>query len=177
MRGWFTSIFLATVLVVAIAVAVAGCGSQKRTIPTKSGQSFLNQLDRIQEQYDNGSCSGASAKVNSLLGQVRDLPSSVDSEVKRNLTAGVLRLRALVAKCEPAQPTNTTPTTAPTVPTQTVPTATVPTQTVPTQTVPTNTVPTGPTTTPTTPPPTTTPGGGGGVTVPGGGTGAGGQTP
>ncbi|HEY7632282.1 MAG TPA: hypothetical protein VH817_16365 [Thermoleophilaceae bacterium] len=176
MRGWFTSIFLATVLVVAVAVAVAGCGSQKRTIPTKQGQSLLGQLDKIEEQYNNGSCSGATAKVNSLLVQVRNLPSSVDSEVKKNLTAGVLRLRTLVAACKPAQPTNTTPTTAPTVPTQTVPTATIPTQTVPTQTVPTNTVPTGPTTTPTTPPPTT-PGGGGGVTVPGSGTGAGGQTP
>src|SRR5262245_24019109 len=102
MRGWFTSIFLATVLVVGVAVAVAGCGSQKRTIPTRSGQSFLNQLDKIEEQYNNGSCSGATAKVNSLLGQVRNLPNSVDSEVKKNLTAGVLRLRTLVAACKPA---------------------------------------------------------------------------
>jgi len=178
MRGWFTSIFLATVLVVAVGIAVAGCGGQKRTIPTKQGQSFLAQLDKIQEQYDNGSCQGAQAKVNALLLQVRNLPSSVDSEVKQNLTTSVLRLRSLVQKCEPAQPTNTVPTTTVPTITQTVPTETVPTQTVPTQTVPTQTVPTTPTTTPTTPSGgTTNPGSGGGVTVPGTGNGTGGGTP
>ncbi|HEY1594424.1 MAG TPA: hypothetical protein VGF74_03425 [Thermoleophilaceae bacterium] len=175
MRRWTTSLVLAGVILAAVAVVLAGCGGQKRTIPTHSGQSFLNQLDKIGEQFDNGSCSGAQDKVASLASQVRQLPSSVDAEVKRNLQAGVARLAVLVSRnCQRATPTNTTPTTVPTV---TVPTTTVPTTTVPA----TPTGPTGPTTTPTTP--TTTPtspggttgpgnGGGGGVTVPG--TGAGG---
>jgi len=164
MRRWLTSMVLAAVLVAAVVVAVAGCGGQKRTIPTHTAQSFLTQLDKIGEQFDNGSCTGASAKVAALANQVRQLPSSVDSEVKRNLQAGVARLARLVQSCQRQTPTNTTPTT--TVPTTTVPTATVPTTTVPTNTVPTNTVPTN-----TVPPPTTTPttpGSGGGVTVPSG---------
>ena len=66
MRRWLTSMVLAAVLVAAVAVAVAGCGSQKRTIPTHTAQSFLQQLDKIGEQFDNGSCTGASAKVAAL---------------------------------------------------------------------------------------------------------------
>jgi hypothetical protein len=179
MRRWVTSIVLTGVILVAVAVAVAGCGSQKRTIPTKDAQSFLNQLDKIGEQFDNGSCTGAGAKVATLSVQIRQLPSSVDPEVKSNLQAGAARLGRLVSsQCQRPTPTNTTPTnTVPTVPT--APTNTTPTNTVPTTpSVPTtpNTTPTSPgggTTVPTTPGGTTGPGGGGGgVTVPG--TGAGG---
>jgi hypothetical protein len=172
MRRWRTSIVLASLLVAGIVFALAGCGSHKRTIPTREAQSFLKQLDTIGSQFDNGACTGAGAKVDALRSQVHDLPRSVDSEVKRNLEDGVSRLGRLVShQCQRPTPTNTTPTN--TVPTTTVPTNTVPP---PTNTAPTapNTVPTTPTTpntTPTNPP--TTPGGGGGVTVPGtiGGTG------
>lgn len=169
MRGWLTSIVLATVLVVVVGFAVAGCGGQKRTIPTRKAQSFLAQLDKIGEQVDSGSCTGAADKVASLKAQVSGLPGSVDPTVKRNLVDGVQRLDRLVGtQCQRPTPANTTPTTTPTVPT--TPSTTVPTT--PTGTVPTtpsNTVPTpptAPTTTPTSP--STTPGGGGGgVTVPG----------
>jgi TolA-binding protein len=166
MRRWLTSIVLATVLVAGVAFAVAGCGSQKRTIPTKQAQSFLQQLDNISSQFDNAACTGAGAKVAALEAQVRRLPSSVDSQVKRNLEEGVARLGTLVSsQCQRPTPTNTTPTN--TVPTTTVPTTTVPTNTAPTTTTPTtpNTTPTTPNTTPTTPG-TTPGGGGGGVTVP-----------
>jgi hypothetical protein len=171
MRRWLTSLVLGSLLVAGVVFALAGCGSQKRTIPTKQAQSFLSQLDAIGSQVDNGACTGAGAKVRALGVQVRALPRSVDSEVKRNLEEGVARLGTLVSQqCQRPTPTNTTPTT--TVPTVTVPTTTVPPTTVPT--TPTTT-PTTPTTTPTTTtPPPTTPGGGGGVTVPGtigGGTG------
>ena len=166
---------LTAVAVVALALVLSSCGGgNKRTIPTKDAQSFLQQLDKIQSQFDNGACVGASAKVSALASQVRQLPSSVDSDVKRNLIAGVARLQTLVSRqCQRPTPTNTTPTITQTVPTitQTVPTQT---QTVPT---PTQTVPTT-----TTPPPTATtpPNGGGGVTVPGTTTpsgGVGGGTP
>jgi hypothetical protein len=173
MRRWLTSLLLALALAAGVLFAVAGCGSQKRTIPTKQAQSFLQQLDAIGSQVDNGACTGAGAKVRALAVQVRALPSSVDSEVKRNLEEGVARLATLVShQCQRPTPTNTTPTT--TVPTVTVPTTTVPPTTVPTTPTTTPTTPTTPNTT-TAPPPTTTPGGGGGgVTVPGtigGGTG------
>lgn len=167
MRRWLTSIALTCVILVAAALAIAGCGSQKRTIPTKEGQSFLRQLDNISSQVDNGACTGAEDKVNSLENQISALPSSVDPEVKRNLLDGVQRLAVLVRRnCQRPTPTNTTPTTVPTVPT--TPTNTTPTTPTTPNTVPTTptTTPTSPTTTPTTP--STTPGGGGGgVTVPG----------
>jgi hypothetical protein len=167
MRGWLTSIVLAIVLVVALAVAVAGCGGQKRTIPTRKAQSFLQQLDNIGSQFDNGACTGAGDKVRALAAQARALPGSVDATVKRNLEAGIARLNTLVAQdCQRPTPTNTAPTTptAPTTTTNTIPTT--PSNTVPTTPTAPTTTPTAPTTTPTTPPPTTT-GGGGGVTVPG----------
>jgi hypothetical protein len=153
---------LTTVAVIALALVLSSCGGgNKRTIPTKDAQAFLQQLDKIQSQFDNGACVGARAKAAALESQVRQLPSSVDPEVRKNLTAGVARLQVLVSRqCQRATPTNTTPTI-----TQTVPTIT---QTVPTTTTPPPTTTTPPPTT-TTPPPTgtTPPGGGGGVTVPG----------
>src|SRR5918912_3547305 len=85
MRRWLTSIMLAVTLVAGMVFALAGCGSQKRTIPNKQAQSFLQQLDNIGSQFDNGACTGAGAKVDALEAQVRNLPSSVDSKVKRNL--------------------------------------------------------------------------------------------
>jgi hypothetical protein len=169
MRRWLTSIVLAGVLGLGVVVAMSGCGSQKRTIPTKTAQSMLAQLDKITSQYDNGACNGTKAKVDSLAAQARNLPNSVDSEVKQNLVDGIARLRTLVQTCKPAQPTTTTPTTVPSVPTVTNTVPTAPTQSTPT-TVPTapTTTPTAPTTTPTTPGGgTTVPGTGGGVTVPG----------
>jgi hypothetical protein len=160
---------LTAMLVAAVVLAVAGCGgSGKRTIPTKKAESMLQQLDRVGSQVDNQACLGAADKVRSLETQALALPSSVDRTVKRNLVAGLRRLGALVAsQCQRQTPTTTTTVPTNTITTNTVPTNTVPTNTVPTNTVPTNTVPP----TNTTP---TTPGGGGGVTVPGGTSGAGG---
>jgi len=156
------------------ALAVAGCGGQKRTIPTRTAESFLRQLDNIASQVDAKACSGAHAKVAALLAQARQLPSSVDPTVRRNVVAGIARLDTLVARDCQKPPPQTNTNTAPTVPTQTVPTTT-PTNTLPT-TTPTQTAPPPTSTTPpptsTTPPPTT---GGGGVTVPGT-TGAGGAS-
>ena len=152
---------LTTVAVIVLALVLSSCGGgNKRTIPTKDAQAFLQQLDKIQSQFDNGACVGAGAKVAALESQVRQLPSSVDSDVRKNLIAGVARLQVLVSRqCQRPTPTNTTPTTT----TQPVPTVT---QTVPTTTTPPPTTTTPPPTT-TTPPPTGTTPPGGGVTVPG----------
>ncbi len=166
-RAFFTGVALALALA---ALALAGCGGQKRTIPTRTAESFLKQLDNIGSQFDANACSGAHAKVAALLAQARQLPRSVDPTVKRNLEAGIARLDSLVARDCQKPPPQTNTTTTPTVPTQTTPppTSTTPP---PTQTTPPPTSTTPPPTS-TTPPPTT---GGGGVTVPGT-TGAGGAS-
>lgn len=166
-------VICAALTLVLAALAVAGCGGQKRTIPTRMAESFLRQLDNIGSQVDTKACSGAHAKVAALLAQARQLPSSVDPTVRRNVVAGIARLDTLVARDCQKPPPQTNTNTTPTVPTETVPTT--PTNTLPT--TPTQTAPPPTSTTPpptsTTPPPTT---GGGGVTVPGGTTGAGGAS-
>jgi hypothetical protein len=152
----------ASLIALAVALAVAGCGGQKRTIPTSRAESMLTQLDTIGTEFDKGACSTARDRVVSLEARARALPSSVDPEVKRNLVSGLRRLQSLVVS-DCSRPTPTNPTTTPT---NTAPTTTTPTQTLPT--TPTQTTPTTPTTpTQTTPTTPTTTGGGGGVTVPG----------
>jgi hypothetical protein len=149
--------------VLALVLVFAGCGGQKRTIPTGKAQSMLAQLDAIGGEFDSKSCASAHDRAVSLENEARGLSSRVDATVKRNLISGAQRLDALVRRdCEKPKPTQTNTTTTNTTTTNTTPTNTTPTT--PTNTTPTNTTPTN--TTPTT-------GGGGGVTVPGT-TGAGG---
>jgi hypothetical protein len=166
----FPLALLATVL------ALAGCGSHKRTIPTARAESMLSQLDTVGDRFDNQACAKARAKVSSLESQARALPGTVDRKVKRNLIAGLARLDRLVARdCQkrPNTTTTTTTTPAPTAPTPTTPTPapTTPTTT-PTTPTTTPTTPTHTTTTPTTPTPTSP---SGGVTVPGTTTAGGGR--
>lgn len=148
-----------------VALVLAGCGGQKRTIPTGKAQSMLAQLDTISSEFDSKSCASAHDRAVSLESQARGLSNRVDATVKRNLISGAQRLDALVQRdCQKPQPTptNTTPTnTTPTNTTNTTPT----TPTTPTSpTTPTTpTTPTSPTspTTPTSPTNTGTNGGGG----------------
>jgi hypothetical protein len=168
----FPLALLATVL------ALAGCGSHKRTIPTARAESMLSQLDTVGDRFDNQACAKARAKVSSLESQARALPGTVDRKVKRNLIAGLARLDRLVARDCQKRPNTTTTTTTTPAPTPTAPTPTTPTPapttptTTPTTPTTTPTTPTHTTTTPTTPTPTSP---SGGVTVPGTTTAGGGR--
>ena len=85
------------------ALAIAGCGGQKRTIPTKTAESFLRQLDNISSQVDAKACSGAHAKVAALLAQARQEVDKYRTEHGTSPTAGQLAARLRVNSTDAAQ--------------------------------------------------------------------------
>jgi cell division protein FtsN len=150
-----------TALALVAALAVAGCGGDKKTIPNGDGASLIRALRGARDLTgDPQKCTQLQAAVEDVQNRVSSLPSSVDKNTRESLQNGVNHLiDNAQSECANAQttPTTTTPTTTtPTTTTETTPTQTTPTQTTPTQTTPTQTTPTQ--TTPTTP---TTPGNGG----------------
>jgi hypothetical protein len=156
-------ILLALVLAAASG-AVAGCGSDNGPDPSIPGQNaavLASKIDEIQRNVDVGSCLVAADKVDDLLADINQLPSSVNGDVRKALDNGANNLKLLLAdpdKCA-SQTTTTEPTTTqesttePTTTQKTQPTTTTRTQTQSTTTTQTQTVPNI----------TTTPGGSGGI--------------
>jgi hypothetical protein len=154
-----------TALALVAAVALAGCGSDKKTIPNSDGASLIRLLRQARDETgDPQKCPQLLTTVQRVQTRVASLPSSVDKNTRDSLVNGVNNL--IDDSRNECANTQTTPTeTAPTTPTQTAPTQTTPpTDTTPTQSTPTQTTPTTPT--PTTP---TTPSPGNGGTSPGNG--------
>src|SRR4051794_38263733 len=147
-----------TALALVASLAVAGCGGDKKTIPSDDAASLIRALRQVRALAgDEQNCPQLPAAVQLVQSRVSHFPSSVDKNTRDSLVNGVNNLIDNVnSECRNAQttPTTTTPTTT---------TETTPTQTTPTQTTPTQTTPTTPTqTTPTQTTPTqTTPGNGG----------------
>ena len=149
-----------TALALVAALAVSGCGGDKKTIPSDQGASLIRALRQARDLSGNTQqCPQLQAAVQRVQSRVASLPSSVDKNTRDSLVNGVNHLIDNTnSECANAQTTPTTTTPTATTPTATTPTTT--TQTTPTQTTPTQTTPT--TTTPTTTTPTqTTPGNGG----------------
>jgi hypothetical protein len=117
----------ATLIALVLVLAVAGCGggNDKKTIPAGNAQSLIAGLDRVSDQFDNGACNGAQAKVSDLQNAADNLPSSVDPEVKKNIQDGLQRLNDLVQRdCQRSETTTTSSTTSSTTPTTTSTTTT-----------------------------------------------------
>jgi cell division protein FtsN len=140
-----------TALALVASLAVAGCGGDKKTIPSDDGASLIRALRQVRDlSGDPQNCPQLAAAVQRVQSRVASLPSSVDKDTRDSLVNGVNHLIDNVnTECQNAQttptettPTQTTPTTTETTPTQTTPTQTTPTQTTPTQTTPTQTTPT-----------------------------------
>ena len=148
-----------TALALVVSLAVAGCGGDKKTIPSDQGASLIRALRQVRDlSTDQQNCPQLPAAVQRVHSRVASLPASVDKNTRDSLVNGVNHLIDDVnSECQNAQttPTTTTPTQTTPPPTQTTPTQTTPTQTTPTQTTPTQTTPTQTT------PPATTPGNGG----------------
>jgi hypothetical protein len=155
MREHLRPILLA--LFLAASAALYGCGNSgpDPSIPAQDAATLRAKIEEIKANVDVGSCLVASAKTDDLLGDIADLPSSVNESVKEALDNGANNLKLLLndpSKCEGRQETTTTEsTTAPTTTeetttertqsttttrTQTQPTTTTQTQTTPTQTTP-----------------------------------------
>jgi len=149
-----------TAAAIVASLAVAGCGGDKKTIPSDDGASLIRALRQVRDlSGDPQNCPQLPAAVQRVQSRVASLPASVDKDTRDSLVNGVNNLIDNVnSECKNAQTTPTTPTQ--TTPTETTPTQTTPTQTTPTQTTPTQTTPTQTTPTQTTPT-QTTPGNGG----------------
>jgi hypothetical protein len=138
-------------------MGVLGCGGggPKPSIPADNATTLLGELQEIQANVENGSCFVASDRTDSLISDIQNLPSSVNSDVQNALENGAKQLTILLSdpsKCE-GNTTSTTTTTTPstqstestTSRTQSTTTTTRTQTTTPTQTQP--------------PPPTVTSGG------------------
>jgi hypothetical protein len=109
-------------LVLSLALALAGCGGSKTepSIPASNAQALLTQLDQVANNFDNGACNGAHAKVAELISKVDQLPSTVNKEVRTNLRNGMVHLDSLIgSQCKRPETTTTSASTTTTTPTTT----------------------------------------------------------
>jgi hypothetical protein len=165
MPNMLRPILLALILAVASAGAV-GCGGDGSPDPSLSAQEaavLTAKIDEIQANVEVGSCVVAADKTDDLIADINDLPSSVNSDVRKALDNGANNLKLLLTnpdKCQGRAATTTTETTTNTP--STTESTTTTTRTRPsTTTTRTQTQPTTTTQTQTTP--TTTPGASGGI--------------
>jgi hypothetical protein len=153
---------------IAAALALASCGGDDQpepSIPVEDAEALDSTLDEIRDNVDVGSCLVATDKVEEFQGELDQLPSDVDDEIRDGLERGAQNLLGLIdEQCEEPAPETTTEETQPETTTE---------ETEPT----TTTEPTEPTTTEetTTQPPPLSPGQGGGQNP--GGTGGLGTSP
>jgi hypothetical protein len=154
-------IVLALILA-AVSVGLLGCSGDDGpdpSIPGEDAQTLLGQIQEIQANVDVDSpCVGAD-RTDNLIADIQELPSSVNSEVRRALENGANNLKLLLSgECESRTETTTTTETEPTTTEETTTERTEPTTTERTQTQQTTT-----TETQTQPNTTTTPGASGGI--------------
>jgi hypothetical protein len=94
-----------TLLAIAAAALLAGCGGDDPTIPADLGEQLQTRLDEVEGAVAEGNCEGAQESADLFVTQVDQLPAEVDEEVKRLLTAGGERLQELASEqCEEPTP-------------------------------------------------------------------------
>jgi hypothetical protein len=95
-----------TLLAIAAAALLAGCGGDDPTIPADRGEQLQTRLDEVEGAVAEGNCEGAQESADLFVTQVDELPAEVDDEVKRLLMAGGARLQELATEqCEEPTPT------------------------------------------------------------------------
>jgi uncharacterized membrane protein YgcG len=95
-----------SLLAMAAAALLAGCGGDDPTIPADRGDQLLTRLDEVEGAVAAGNCEGAQDSADLFVAQVDELPAEVDDEVKRLLRAGGERLQELATeRCEEPTPT------------------------------------------------------------------------
>lgn len=160
-RAMGARLLAAGLLGVAVAIALASCGSSgKGLIPIANAGPLQSDFEAVAQaaQTGGGNCAATTEAINKTEQDFAALPTTIDSGLHRRLSEGVanLRERALALCAQPLAQTATT----------TTPRTTTPTTTTKTQTAPTT--PTTTTSTPTTPPtPVPPPDNGGGTVAPG----------
>jgi hypothetical protein len=87
----------------ALALAIAGCGSDGGTIPENEGQGLLGLLAATEEAVANGDCERAQEFARTFVAEAEGLPASVDPKVAEELTAAGTHLEDLAGdpgECE-----------------------------------------------------------------------------
>src|SRR5690242_850310 len=145
------------------AAFVVACGGGSGLLSGSDASSLNNQLDSVSSALASKNCGDVSNATSQLADDVVNLPASLNSTLRNNLTQGVSTIAQLARRqCANVSTTPSTPTdTATTTTTTTTETHTTTTATTPTNTTTTPTTPTSTTTTPattTTPPGTTSTG-------------------
>jgi hypothetical protein len=138
------------------AAFVVACGGSSGLLSGNQASNLNGQLDSVSSALASKNCGDVSNATSRLADDVVNLPSSINSTLRNNLTQGVSTIAQLARhQCAnvPSTPAPTTPTNTETATTQTH------TETTPTTPTNTNTTPTTPTNTTTTPATTTTPSG------------------
>lgn len=151
---------IAAALGVSSAFLVA-CGDRNSLIPRSDAAAIQSSLDEASSLYSQEECRASQAAVVRAQGRARDLPDSVDSDLRTTLAENLQHvLGRIQAQCGKTQTTQSTQTTATTPTTSTEPTTTEPTTT---SSPPPTTTTSPPPTTTTTAPPTTDTGPSGGT--------------
>jgi hypothetical protein len=147
------------------AAFVVACGGGSGLLSGSDASSLNNQLDSVSSALASKNCGDVSNATSQLADDVVNLPASLNSTLRNNLTQGVSTIAQLARRqCANVPTTPTTQTDTTTTDTTTTETHTTTTTTTPTNTTTTTTTPTNTTTTPattTTPPGTTSTGTGG----------------
>jgi hypothetical protein len=148
------------------AAFVVACGGGSGLLSGSDASSLNNQLDSVSSALASKNCGDVSNATSQLADDVVNLPASINSTLRNNLTQGVSTIAHLARRQCANVPTTPTSPTTPTTTTTTTETHTTTTPTTPTNTTTTPTTPTSTTTTPattTTPPGTTSTGTTGGA--------------
>ena len=93
MRMPLPAVLLALLLGALAAFAVA-CGDTTELLSERRAARLTGDVDRVAEAVEAGDCEATAVRVQELQTEVADLPSSVSSELRRNLTDGVTQLAA-----------------------------------------------------------------------------------
>src|SRR3977135_1832622 len=87
-------------LFLAASAGILGCGGSGGPAPSIPGQQaavLSSKSDEIQANVQVGSCVVAQTKTDDLIADIQNLPSSVNSDVKRALDNGANQLKLLLA--------------------------------------------------------------------------------
>jgi hypothetical protein len=108
---------LALALGAAVAVALVSCGNRdtKGLLPGDTADQIVTNLERVQQDASEGSCTSAAQEVATIQDQINSLPSSVDSRLRARLQAGAQRLADVInspGACETTTPESTSTTTS-----------------------------------------------------------------
>ena len=116
---------IGSVVAAVAALAVAGCGSSGKELPSAGAESLLSGLDTLETQVNASDCAGASATLTSLYETTSGLPPNTKGELISGLRKLLNNLDNMITTdCGPSTTTTSSTTETTTTETTTEPTTT-----------------------------------------------------